>query len=77
MGYCGNLYDMYNREFPGGSFLFFISCKMSLFRLPRQARVCAATKASVKYHSKVSSASTSARMVSDWPYAMGAIRMFL
>ena len=45
MGYCGNLYDMYNREFPGGSFLFygnsaggsflfFISCKMSLFRLP-------------------------------------------
>ena len=35
MGYCGNLYNMYNREFPGGSFLFFISCKMSLFRLPR------------------------------------------
>ena len=29
MGYCGNLYDMYNREFPGGSFLFFISCKMA------------------------------------------------
>ena len=34
MGYCGNLYDMYNREFPDGSFLFFISCKMSLFGLP-------------------------------------------
>ena len=27
--------DMYNREFPIGSFLFFFSCKMSLFRLPR------------------------------------------
>ena len=28
--------DMYNREFPsGGNFLFFFSCKMSLFRLPR------------------------------------------
>ena len=26
--------DMYNREFPGGNFLFFFSCKMSLFRLP-------------------------------------------
>ena len=27
---------MYNREFPtGGSFLFFFSCKMSLFCLPR------------------------------------------
>ena len=26
---------MYNREFPDGSFLFFFSCKMSLFRLPR------------------------------------------
>ena len=26
---------MYNREFPsGGNFLFFFSCKMSLFRLP-------------------------------------------
>lgn len=34
MGYCGNLYDMYNREFSGGSFLFFFSCKISLFRLP-------------------------------------------
>ena len=20
MGYCGNLYDMYNREFPGGRY---------------------------------------------------------
>ena len=27
--------DMYNRKFPGGNFLFFFSCKMSLFRLPR------------------------------------------
>ena len=27
--------DMYNREFPSGNFLFFFSCKMSLFRLPR------------------------------------------
>ena len=26
---------MYNREFPDGSFLFFFSCKMSLFCLPR------------------------------------------
>jgi len=26
--------DMYNREFPGGNFLFFLSCKMSLLRLP-------------------------------------------
>ena len=27
--------DMYNREFPsGGNFLFFFSCKTSLFRLP-------------------------------------------
>ena len=26
--------DMYSREFPSGNFLFFISCKMSLFRLP-------------------------------------------
>ena len=26
--------DMYNREFPSGSFLFFFSCKMSLLRLP-------------------------------------------
>ena len=25
--------DMYNREFPSGNFLFFFSCKMSLFRL--------------------------------------------
>ena len=34
---------MYNREFPGGSFLFFISCKMSLFRLP-----CGCLEADVK-----------------------------
>ena len=34
MGYCGNLYDMYNREFPSGNFLFFVVCMMSLFRLP-------------------------------------------
>ena len=27
--------DMYNREFPSGNFLFFFSCKMSLFHLPR------------------------------------------
>ena len=26
--------DMYNRKFPGGNFLFFFSCKMSLFCLP-------------------------------------------
>jgi len=26
---------MYNREFPSGNFLFFFSCKMSLFHLPR------------------------------------------
>ena len=26
--------DMYSREFPSGNFLFFFSCKMSLFRLP-------------------------------------------
>ena len=25
---------MYSREFPNGNFLFFFSCKMSLFRLP-------------------------------------------
>ena len=27
--------DMYNREFPGGNFLFFFAGDMSLFRLPR------------------------------------------
>ena len=26
--------DMYSRKFPNGNFLFFFSCKMSLFRLP-------------------------------------------
>ena len=26
--------DMYNRKFPNGNFLFFSSCKMSLFCLP-------------------------------------------
>ena len=25
--------DMYNRTFPGGNFLFFVGCIMSLFRL--------------------------------------------
>jgi hypothetical protein len=38
--------DMYNRAFPVGNALFlFVGSVMSLFRLPRQARVCAATKA--------------------------------
>ena len=27
--------DMYSRKFPNGNFLFFFSCKMSLFCLPR------------------------------------------
>ena len=27
--------DMYSRKFPNGNFLFFFSCKMSLFHLPR------------------------------------------
>ena len=26
--------DMYNRKFPSGNFLFFVVCKMGLFRLP-------------------------------------------
>ena len=40
--------DMYNRAFPVGNALFlFAGGVMSLFRLPRQARVCAATKAPV------------------------------
>jgi len=38
--------DMYNRAFPVGNALFlFAGGMMSLLRLPRQARVCAATKA--------------------------------
>ena len=40
--------DMYNRAFPIGNALFlFAGSVMSLLRLPRQARVCAATKAPV------------------------------
>ena len=39
---------MYNRAFPVGNALFFFAGgMMSLFRLLRQARVCAATKAPV------------------------------
>ena len=38
--------DMYNRAFPVGNALFlFAGGMMSLLRLPRQARVCGATKA--------------------------------
>ena len=40
--------DMYNRAFPVGNALFFFAGgMMSLLCLPRQARVCAATKAPV------------------------------
>ena len=40
--------DMHNRAFPVGNALFFFAGSvMSLFRLPRQACVCAATKAPV------------------------------
>ena len=28
-------FDMYNREFPSGNFLFFVVCTMGLLRLPR------------------------------------------
>ena len=37
--------DMYNRAFPVGNALFFFAWgMMSLFHLPRQARVCAAQR---------------------------------
>ena len=34
--------DMYNRAVPVGNALIFFAEEISLFRLPRQARVCAA-----------------------------------